>query len=196
MKFKPAPETRRQATRHETPTLSRRGFIRSCAAAAAVVMVPNAFANIDRTPERRLALHHLHTGERMRVTYWADGEYIRDGLREINHLLRDHRTGDQHQMDPRLFDLLYAVQKRVDCRGEFHIISGYRSPKTNRALRQNSNGVAKRSLHMEGKALDIRLAGCEIKQLHRAAKSVKAGGVGLYTASNFVHVDTGRVRYW
>lgn len=180
----------------QTPTLSRRGFLSSCAAAAAVLVVPNAFANIAKKPERVLALHHLHTGERTKVTYWADGEYIRDGLKEINHLLRDHRTGDQHKMDPRLFDLLHQVQARIGCRGEFHIISGYRSPKTNRMLRQNSNGVAKRSLHMDGKALDIRLSGCDIKQLHRAAKSLKAGGVGLYTQSNFVHVDTGRVRYW
>lgn len=180
----------------QTPTLSRRGFLSGCAAAAAVLVVPNAFANITKKPERVLALHHLHTGERTKVTYWADGEYIRDGLKEINHLLRDHRTGDQHKMDPRLFDLLHQIQTRIGCRGEFHIISGYRSPKTNRKLRQNSNGVAKRSLHMDGKALDIRLSGCDIKQLHRAAKSLKAGGVGLYTQSNFVHVDTGRVRYW
>lgn len=191
MKFKPA-----IATRQQTPTLSRRGFLSGCAAAASVLVVPNAFANIDKTPERALALHHLHTGERARITYWADGEYLRDGLAEINHLLRDHRTGDQHKMDPRLFDLLYQTQARLDCRGEFHIISGYRSPKTNRMLRQNSRGVAKRSLHMDGKALDIRLSGCDIKQLHRAAKSLKAGGVGLYSQSNFVHVDTGRVRYW
>lgn len=191
MSFKPTKQPP-----HQTPILSRRGFISGCAAAAAMLVVPNALASLNRSPERTLSLHHLHTGERSRVTYWADGAYIREGLREINHLLRDHRTGDQHKMDPQLFDLLYQVQDRIGCRGEFHIISGYRSPKTNRMLRQNSNGVAKRSLHMEGKALDIRLAGCDIKQLHRAAKSVKVGGVGLYTASDFVHVDTGRVRYW
>ncbi|WP_260295212.1 DUF882 domain-containing protein [Sedimenticola hydrogenitrophicus] len=179
-----------------TPTLSRRGFLGGCAAATAVLVMPSAFAGINRAAERALALHHLHTGERSRVTYWAEGAYLRDGLQEINHLLRDHRTGDQHKMDPQLFDLLYQVQARIGCRGEFHIISGYRSPKTNRMLRNNSGGVAKRSLHMDGKALDIRLSGCDIKQLHRAAKSLKAGGVGLYTQSNFVHVDTGRVRYW
>jgi len=110
--------------------------------------------------------------------------------------LRDHRTGDHHSMDPALFDLLHQVQARLECRGEFQIISGYRSPKTNKMLRRNSSGVAKRSMHMDGKALDIRLEGCDLKQLHRAAKSLKAGGVGLYTRSNFVHVDTGRVRYW
>lgn len=180
----------------QTPTLSRRGFLGGCAAAAAAIVVPNAFAGIKQTPERVLALHHLHTGERRRVTYWADGVYVPDGLKEINHLLRDHRTGDQHRMDPGLFDLLHQIQAHIGCRGEFHIISGYRSPKTNRMLRKNSGGVAKRSLHMDGKALDIRLSGCDIKQLHRAAKSLKAGGVGLYTQSNFVHVDTGRVRYW
>lgn len=180
----------------QTPTLSRRGFITGCAAAAAAMVAPTAFANIKQSPERVLALHHLHTGERKRVTYWAEGSYIQDGLKEINHLLRDHRTGDQHSMDPALFDLLHQVQARLECRGEFQIISGYRSPKTNKMLRQNSSGVAKRSMHMDGKALDIRLAGCELKQLHRAAKSLKAGGVGLYTRSNFVHVDTGRVRYW
>lgn len=191
MKFAPI-----TTTPPRTPTLSRRGFIRGCAAAAAAIVVPHAFANTRQASERVLALHHLHTGERRRITYWADGAYIGEGLKEINHLLRDHRTGDQHQMDPGLLDLLHQVQERVGCHGEFHIISGYRSPKTNRMLRKNSSGVARHSLHMDGKALDIRLSGCDIKQLHRAAKSLKAGGVGLYTRSNFVHVDTGRVRYW
>ncbi|WP_428607436.1 YcbK family protein [Sedimenticola sp.] len=181
---------------HRTPTLSRRGFLRGCAAAAATFVLPDAFASINKHPERRLTLHHLHTGERSRITYWADGSYDRQGLKEINHLLRDHRTGDQHTMDPHLFDLLYSIQDRIGCRGEFQIISGYRSPKTNRMLRKNSSGVAKHSLHMDGKALDIRLAGCDLKHLHRVAKSLKAGGVGLYAQSNFVHVDTGRVRYW
>jgi len=182
--------------RTSTPTLSRRGFITACAAAASSLIIPGAYAGIRPQGERQLSLHHLHTGERSRITYWADGGYLKEGLKEINHLLRDHRTGDRHRMDPALLDLLHAVQQKIGCSGEFHVISGYRSPKTNRMLHNKSSGVAKRSLHMDGKAIDIRLSGCDIKQLHRAAKSLKVGGVGLYTGSNFVHVDTGRVRYW
>lgn len=183
-------------SRKHTPTLTRRGFISACAAVASSLVVPGAYAGIRPHGERQLALHHLHTGERSRITYWADGEYLKEGLKEVSHLLRDHRTGDRYRMDPKLLDLLHAVQQKIGCRGEFHVISGYRSPKTNRMLRNNSGGVARRSLHMDGKAIDIRLTDCDIRQLHRAARSLQAGGVGLYTRSNFVHVDTGRVRHW
>jgi uncharacterized protein YcbK (DUF882 family) len=121
---------------------------------------------------------------------------LKESLREINHLLRDHRTGDTVQMDRELLDLLYSLQHKVESKKEFQVISGYRSPKTNAMLRSKSSGVAKKSLHMQGKAIDIRLPGTSLKNLRKAAVALKSGGVGYYPNSNFVHVDTGRVRYW
>ncbi|MGD8588718.1 MAG: DUF882 domain-containing protein [Chromatiales bacterium] len=159
-------------------------------------MVPSAYASIAKQPERRLTLRNLHTGERARITYWAEGNYLNESLQEINQLLRDHRTGDITQMDRELLDLLYGLQHKVESKKEFHVISGYRSPKTNAMLRAKSNGVAKKSLHMQGKAIDIRLQGTSLKQLRKAAVALKSGGVGYYPKSNFIHVDTGRVRYW
>jgi len=180
-----------------TAGISRRHFLVGCAATFGMCGLSPAFAHtLSKRPERDLSFLNLHTGERLKVTYWADGDFVSESLSEINHLLRDFRTGDIHRIDPRLLDILYGIKEKVGTRKEFHIISGYRSPKTNHMLRAKSGGVAKRSLHMQGKALDIRLPGRDIRTVHRAAKSLKAGGVGLYTKSNFVHVDTGRVRYW
>ncbi len=176
--------------------ISRRRFLTGCAAVASSVIAPSAFASITRQPERQLAFRHLHTGEKVKLTYWAEGEYLADSLQEINHLLRDHRTGDMAQIDRQLMDLLFNLQTSLDRPGEFQIISGYRSPKTNNMLRSKSSGVAKKSLHMQGRAIDIRLPGAELKQLRKAAIALKAGGVGYYPKSNFIHVDTGRVRYW
>jgi uncharacterized protein YcbK (DUF882 family) len=176
--------------------LDRRRFLAGCAALAGSLIVPNALASIAKQPERKLTLLHTHTGERDTITYWAGGDYIAESLNEINQLLRDHRTGESANMDRDLLDLLFRLQAAVDKQGEFQIISGYRSPKTNRMLRTNSSGVAKRSLHMQGKAMDIRLPGVELKQLRKAAIALQSGGVGYYPKSNFIHVDTGRVRYW
>ena len=147
-------------------------------------------------PDRQLAFYNLHTGEKLSTTYWADGEYIAEELQNLHYLLRDHRTGEVQDMDKNLLDLLYVLQQQVDKAGTYHIISGYRSPKTNAKLRQHSNGVAKRSLHMQGKAIDVRLPGVQLKHLRQAALQLKAGGVGYYPKSNFVHIDTGRPRFW
>ena len=185
--------------------LSRRNFLTGIAATTAGLYVPRTLANQqplqdwlarNHERERNIALHHLHTGEKLKLTYWAEGEYLHDSLAEINHVLRDFRTGESHRIDPVLFDMLHLLRQRTGRKGAFEIISGYRSPKTNEMLRNNSGGVAKRSLHMEGKALDIRLPGYDLHKLHQQAVALKAGGVGLYTGSNFVHIDTGRVRYW
>jgi uncharacterized protein YcbK (DUF882 family) len=178
------------------PKLTRRRFLVGCSALAGSLMVPSAFASIGKQAERQLGFRHLHTGEKLKVTYWAEGEYLAEGLREIDHLLRDHRTGDSVGMDRHLLDLLFNLQTRLEREGEFQIISGYRSPKTNKMLRANTTGVAKKSLHMQGKAIDIRLPGTELKHLRKAAIALKSGGVGYYPKSNFIHVDTGRVRYW
>ncbi len=122
--------------------------------------------------------------------------FDKGALADINHILRDFRTGDVHPIDVQLLDLLTELHRKTGSKQPFQIISGYRSPKTNSMLSAESSGVAKRSMHLDGKAIDIRLADVNLRALHETAVSMKRGGVGMYTASNFVHVDTGRVRYW
>jgi uncharacterized protein YcbK (DUF882 family) len=175
---------------------TRRGFLKCCAGAAMGVIATPALAKRAGAAERSLSFYNIHTGERVTTTYWAHGSYVTEGLAEISHVLRDYRTGDVMPMDPRLMDLLHTLKDRVDSDGHFHVISGYRSPATNSMLRAHSSGVAKHSLHMDGKAIDIRLPDCKLKHLQRAALSLRAGGVGYYPRSNFVHVDVGRVRHW
>jgi len=175
---------------------TRRAFLRSAAAAALAPAVAPALANIQDKGERRLQFYNLHTGERLKATYWAEGAYQADELKAVNHLLRDHRTEEVHAIDRELLDLLYGLQNKVDRHGELHVISGYRSPKTNARLRSRSGGVAKRSLHMRGKAIDIRLPEVDLSSLHRAALDLHRGGVGYYPDSGFIHVDTGRPRSW
>ncbi|WP_010323621.1 DUF882 domain-containing protein [Marinobacterium stanieri] len=174
----------------------RRRILGTVAATAAVMQVPVARANIRPLQGRHLKFDHLHTGERLDTTYWSEGGYLQRSLAYINHLLRDFRTGEVHPIDPRLLDLLHHLQQQTGNTNPFQIISGYRSPKTNAQLRSSSSGVAKKSLHMQGKALDIRLPGTSLSHLHQVACEAKVGGVGLYTGSNFIHIDTGRVRYW
>jgi uncharacterized protein YcbK (DUF882 family) len=175
---------------------SRRGFLQLCLGSTAGLAAPSLWASVHRAPERSLSFRNLHTGEQLRTTFWAEGDYVGKELQAINRVLRDHRSGDVHPMDPALLDMLYLLQQSVGVKGAFHIISGYRSPATNNKLSARSSGVAKKSLHMQGKAVDIRLPGCELKQLRDAALTLKAGGVGYYPGSNFIHVDTGRVRRW
>ena len=145
---------------------------------------------------RSLAFKHTHTGETMDITYWADGGYIKDGLKKANYLLRDFRNGEQATMDPKLLDKLVALQRTLGSDGTFEIISAYRSPKTNAMLRSHSNGVAKKSYHLQAKAIDIRLTDVDLLKLHKAAREMGGGGVGLYTGSDFVHLDTGPERHW
>jgi uncharacterized protein YcbK (DUF882 family) len=146
--------------------------------------------------ERALGFYNTHTGESITTVYWAEGDYVHSGLEEIAVILRDHRSGDVHSIQKELLDLLYVLQMKVGCSNPYKVISGYRSPATNAKLRKHSTGVAKRSYHMQGKAIDIRLPGCDLDQLHRVALEVKAGGVGYYGASDFIHVDVGPVRRW
>ncbi len=146
--------------------------------------------------ERKVRLKNLHTGEDLKATYWADGKYISETMRDLAYFLRDFRTGDKHRIDAGLMDILHDIHLRIGSRNEFHIISGYRSPKTNNMLRSRSRAVAKHSLHMLGKAIDIRLPGTDLRNLRKAALSMRAGGVGYYPQANFVHVDTGRFRTW
>jgi uncharacterized protein YcbK (DUF882 family) len=175
---------------------ARRRFIQTVFGATAALTVPSVWASMPETQERSLVFSHLHTGETLKATFWADGEYLHDEIAAINKLLRDHRSGDIHAMDKQLFDQMYLLQQSTGVKGSFQIISGYRSPATNEKLRVKSSGVARRSLHMQGRAIDIRLPGCKLKDLRNAALDLKAGGVGYYARSNFIHIDTGRVRRW
>jgi uncharacterized protein YcbK (DUF882 family) len=145
---------------------------------------------------RRLAFQNLHNQEKIDVEYFADGRYISDGVRELDHFMRDVRDGRKFRMDRDLYDLLFDLRVRMRSNEPFLLISGYRSPGTNAWLRSLGRGVAKRSLHMSGLACDIRLPGRDLSQLWRGARGMRRGGVGLYSRSNFIHIDIGPVRYW
>ncbi|MDR9500399.1 MAG: YcbK family protein [Desulfurivibrionaceae bacterium] len=147
-------------------------------------------------PSRQLNLFNTHTGETLSTEYYSDGRYSREALQAINHILRDFRTGEVKPIDIHLLDLVHTITTKVKSGAPVHIISGYRSPQTNRSLARASNGVASRSLHMDGMAMDLRIPGCDLTALHKVARAMAAGGVGYYQESNFVHIDTGRVRFW
>jgi uncharacterized protein YcbK (DUF882 family) len=147
-------------------------------------------------PVRNLSLININTQERLTIEYWARGRYLVDALRAINHILRDHHDGSVHPMDPRLVDVLYGVYKLAGKQAAIEVICGYRSPHTNARLRRARHGVAGHSLHMAGRAVDIRVPGNSLDTLHRSALALRAGGVGYYPRSGFVHVDTGPVRTW
>lgn len=177
--------------------LNRRRFIRLGAMTLAGAAIPGrALAALRIARERSLSFYNLHTGESLKTVYFADGGYVPDGLREINHLMRDFRLDLIKPIDPRLLDLLHAINLMMDTRSPFDLISGYRSPQTNAMLHAHSEGVAVHSLHVDGMAADVRVPGRSLTNLRRAAMAIRGGGVGYYPASEFVHVDTGRVRYW
>ncbi|WP_237218330.1 DUF882 domain-containing protein [Rugosibacter aromaticivorans] len=177
----------------------RRGWLKAGAAFALTGLRGwPALAAVDQKKNgvRELAFYNQHTGESLKASYWADGNYLPDALTEINHILRDHRTNDVLPMGLPLLDLLYTLHGVLATPRPFQIISGYRSPQTNAFLAAHSDGVAKGSLHMQGKAIDLYVEGVPLDQLCRAAMDLHAGGVGYYPSSNFVHVDIGRVRAW
>ncbi len=175
---------------------SRRRALTSLVGLSAFAAVPAALATALPASERRLAFYNLHTGETVGATYWAGGEFVADSLAEIDRVLRDHRSGEVYPIDTGLLDLLNALAGNMEASKPFEVISGYRSPATNANLRNNTGGVARNSLHMQGKAIDIRLPGCDLAQLRKAALALRGGGVGYYPKSGFIHVDTGRVRRW
>lgn len=178
-------------TRRELLKYGFAGLIASC------IPTGSAYAKLRFLPERSLSFFNLHTNESLAdITYWRFGSYIPGALQDINFLLRDFRTNDVLTMDPRLMDILYVIQESLETKEPFQIISGYRSPKTNAMLRSHSDGVASGSLHTKGKAVDINLDSIPLSKLHEVAVNLRAGGVGYYPGSNFVHVDTGKVRYW
>jgi uncharacterized protein YcbK (DUF882 family) len=179
--------------------VSRRTFLAAGLTTAVACFSPyKAFASMLKAspPEKTLAFYNTHTGENMKAVYWDQGTYVPQALAEINYILRDHRTGEVREIEPALLDLLCALHQKLGSAAPFSIISGYRSPETNSLLSSKSKGVVKNSMHLLGKAIDIRLPGHELKTLQRAAVDLRGGGVGYYPSSDFVHIDVGRVRYW
>ncbi len=145
---------------------------------------------------KRLALRNIHTPESLDLEFFRDGAYIPEALAAIQVLLRDYRNGEQHPIDPPLLDYLHEVAQRLGVDPVFHVISGYRSAQTNALLRERSSGVARHSLHLEGRAIDVRLAGIDCAELADRALGLSRGGVGYYRKSDFVHLDTGAFRTW
>ena len=146
--------------------------------------------------ERTLNFFHTHTGDSLQVVYFRQGEYINEAFDQLKVFMADWRNGKQHDLDPQLMDILWQLQQVTGSTNTWEVISAYRSPETNELLRSRSSGVARNSQHLLGTAMDVRLRGMELKVLRDSATSLKLGGVGYYAKSDFVHVDTGRVRYW
>ena len=172
-------------------SISRRRFLTLGSGAALAGVFPRqvfACAAVLSRPERSLAFYNPHTGEQLRTVYWLQGHYIQDSLGEINHILRDYRTNEIKNIDTRLLNLLFAIRHELETKQPFE--------STNAFLRAHSTGVAAHSLHIVGKAIDIRTPDRDLRVLHKAAVALKGGGVGYYPKSDFVHVDVGRVRYW
>jgi len=178
--------------------MNRRQFVTGAIIAASGLLLcsPLPAWATSRSGKRFLHFYNTHTREQLQVIYVRDNAYDLAALRKVNHFLRDHRTGDVHPIDPKLLDILYAVQHAYDDSGVFEVISGYRSPQSNASLVQKSWGVAKHSLHMEGKAIDVRRSGMKTRTLREIAMELQQGGVGYYAKSDFVHLDTGRYRTW
>jgi uncharacterized protein YcbK (DUF882 family) len=181
---------------HPTSTLVRSAPQAAKAVAASPSLKPLQSAALPLGDFRRAHLHNLHTGEVLDAVYWENGKYVPDALAEAMRVMRDWRNGSEHVMDPRLFDVLHGIRQKIGSDQPFQLISGYRSPQTNSKLHAESGEVASHSQHMEGKASDIRIEGVELTHLRNAAMSLRAGGVGFYPVSNFVHVDVARVRTW
>jgi uncharacterized protein YcbK (DUF882 family) len=175
------------------PHIGRRRFLGLAVAAAGLLTPVRGAADAG---VRTLAFHNLHTGEFMRAAYWIDGRYVPDVLTGFDWLLRDYRTDEVHGIDRSLLDLLGELSTALDTRQPWQVISGYRSPATNAMLAATTGGVAAGSLHVQGMAIDVRVPGRSLAALRDAALSLRGGGVGYYPASNFVHVDVGRVRFW
>lgn len=176
-----------------TPTSMRQGLFDSPPGA---VGGPNPFYIRRGLGERRVSLHNVHTGESLNRVYWANNRYVEETLREINFLMRDHHSGAVTRIDPGLIDILYQINSRVGNNLPYEVLSGYRTAATNALKAERSRAVARRSLHIQGRAVDIRLPRTSLSSLRLAAVGLQQGGVGYYPRSGFIHVDTGDVRYW
>jgi uncharacterized protein YcbK (DUF882 family) len=177
--------------------IQRRSFLKSSVVLATAVNLPAlARAAASAPGERTLRLYNTHTGEALRSVFWADGKFLPEALNDINRLLRDHRNDSIAPIDPQLLVLLDKVSAQFGSQHLLHVISGYRSPETNAKLAHQSGGVARHSLHTQGKAIDVRIPGRDLGSLRKAALGARGGGVGYYPDSQFVHIDTGRLRSW
>ncbi|HEX6739804.1 MAG TPA: DUF882 domain-containing protein [Vicinamibacteria bacterium] len=173
--------------------MERRSFLAHASLAAAGTLLARS-AQAD--PVRELSFVNTHTGEKVTAAYFEHGRFEPDALRDIDRVLRDHRSGEIKPIDRRLLDLLDSLHGKLETSQPYHVISGYRSASTNALLHAASDGVARHSLHMDGKAIDIRIPGVQLAHLRGAALEMGRGGVGYYPSSDFVHVDTGRIRRW
>ena len=156
----------------------------------------SAPAHIHTPAYKTLSFEHAHTGDKLKLTYFEQGSYIKGALQEINYLLRDYHTDDIHPIDTALLDQLFDLKQTLGINKPFQIVSGYRSPFTNAQLRKHSLGVAEHSFHMQGRAIDIQVEGVQTKTIRNAALAMAQGGVGYYPHNNFVHLDTGEFRTW
>ena len=181
-------------------SMHRRSLLRASAALAVSLVTAPGLARVMTPayqPGRDIYLDHLHTTEHIGLIFAVGARYVDPALDQLNHFLRDHYTQEVGVMDPQLYDILHALHRELGARKPYEVISGYRSPKTNEHLRvSRGGGVAPRSLHMDGKAMDVRLPGVPLDQLRDAAVAMQFGGVGYYPRDQFVHLDTGRVRTW
>ena len=179
---------------HASSLLSRRRLLGATVATAVVGLVAPVPA-VSFAP-RSVALYNIHTGEWLRTVYWADGHYIREAVRDINWILRDHQSDEIRPMDAGVLDLLGMLRDRLETHDPFLVVCGYRSPTTNMRLYLQHEGVAKRSYHIKGMAVDLRSERRDLSQIRDAALSLRCGGVGYYPRSDFVHVDCGPIRRW
>lgn len=175
---------------------SRRTFLKISASAALTAIFSYPAAAAMASENKVLAFYNVHTGETLKACYFAGGKLIRRSLQRINRIMRDHRTGDIKPVDPLLLDVLHRLTLTIVPPSPINIISGYRSPSTNAALRKVTSGVAANSLHMEGRAIDIRIPGCRTEAIRELAVNMQSGGVGYYPRSDFVHLDTGPFKVW
>jgi len=178
---------------------SRRGFLKTVANASLLTLGGTGVLNaaVNYTPSRKtLALENIHTGDKLELTYFEQGDYIDDALQEIDYLLRDYHTGEVHPIDPALLDQLYDLKLELGISEPFYVFSGYRSPRTNAQLHRKHCNVARHSLHMQGRAIDIHVDGVDTRKIRNAALAMRRGGVGYSKRSDFVHLDTGSFRSW
>lgn len=176
--------------------LNRRQLLLGAGCLLTAGLMPQTALASRSTSSRELVIHNLNTGEKVSASYWENGRYLKDGMAELNHVLRDHRRNEVIDMDPHLFDQLFLLQHKLGRKGYFELISGYRSAQTNNRKRKVSRGVAKHSYHTLGQAVDVRVPGVALNHLRQAALQLQVGGVGYYPRDNFVHLDTGPIRHW
>lgn len=176
---------------------SRRDFCQSISVLGGAVICPNLMAQTESLVSQKiLNVYNIHTGESIKATIWDEGEYQMDELARLDNLMRDHRSGEVKAIDRDMYELLFQLQQTFNPKQSINIISGYRCQATNNMLRGRSSGVAKKSMHTQGRAIDFAIPGVNHQSLCKAAISMQAGGVGSYPRSGFVHIDNGRVRRW